>query len=102
MRLDELASLMGTAWDQALPANLQERRNLLRKLHRLKAIRVDPEADLQSAENWLFVRPMILTLVSPEWIDAVNQKLESVILGRSEPDADSSTESDRADTSDVD
>jgi len=79
VQLDEVASLMSTALKQSLPGNVTERRQGLRRLQRLKAIRVDPEADLQSPENWLFVRPMILTLVSPEWIEAANRRLDVML-----------------------
>ncbi|MEJ2566806.1 MAG: DUF4194 domain-containing protein [Gammaproteobacteria bacterium] len=88
VQLDELTSLMSTALEQVLPTNLSERRQILRRLQRLKAIRVDPDADLQSPENWLFIRPMILTLVSPEWIEAVNQRIESTIEPDGESDVD--------------
>jgi len=60
----------------------------MRRLQRLKAVRVDPEADLQSSENWLFIRPMILTLVSPEWIEVVNRRLEAEIDPDEELDED--------------
>lgn len=76
---------MSTALDQALPTNLSERRQILRRLQRLKAVRVDPDADLQSPENWLFIRPMILTLVSPEWTEAFNQRIELAIEPDNEP-----------------
>jgi hypothetical protein len=96
VQLDELTSLMSTALDLTLSTNLSERRQILRRLQRLKAIRVDPDADLQSPENWLFIRPMILTLVSPEWIEMANQRIESAI----EPDDESDAQDE--DIADVD
>lgn len=102
VQLVEIASLMTTAWSQSLPTSLNERRQAMRRLQRLKAIRVDPEADLQSSENWLFIRPMILTLVSPEWIEVVNRRLEAVIDPDEELDEDEEIGEEGEDMTDVD
>ncbi len=75
IQLDELTSVMNTTLRQGLPTGLIERQKVLGRLQRLKALRVNTESDLESAENWLMIRPMILTLVSPDWIEKANQEL---------------------------
>ncbi|MBB3168067.1 DUF4194 domain-containing protein [Simiduia aestuariiviva] len=57
-----LKNLLG----RSLPDNLLERRALFRQLRQLRVIRMAADADLQQGDSWLIIRPMILTLVTPD------------------------------------
>lgn len=88
IQLDELTSVMNTTLKQGLPTGSIERQQVLRRLQRLKALRVYAESDLDSPENWLMIRPMILTLVSPDWIEKANQELIDMDADEGDTDVD--------------
>ncbi|MEB3733962.1 DUF4194 domain-containing protein [Halopseudomonas pachastrellae] len=49
---------------RSLPEQQSERRNLLRRLRQLRLIRSPSDAELDSGEAWLTIRPGIISLVT--------------------------------------
>ena len=58
---------------RSLPEKTTERRAVFRRLRQLKLIDYREEDDLEQAEAWIRVHPMIVDFVSNEAIDALNE-----------------------------
>ncbi|UTA49263.1 DUF4194 domain-containing protein [Simiduia sp. 21SJ11W-1] len=73
-----LKNLLG----RSLPENLQERRTLFRQLRQLRVVRMAADADVLQGDSWLLIRPMILTLVTPDVIAQVMQAEAEPLLAQ--------------------
>ena len=80
LSLEAIALAMKSLLKRNLPDNLQERRQAFKRLRQLRLIQYFGEADVESGESWIKIRPLILNLVSNEWLEQVRQNLSAVGL----------------------
>lgn len=80
LSLEAVALAMKSLLKRNLPDNLLERRQAFKRLRQLRLIQYFGEADVESGESWIKIRPLILNLVSNEWLEQVRQNLSSVGL----------------------
>lgn len=66
LSLEALSLSLKNLLGRSLPDAQLERKALFRQLRQLRLVRMSAEADLLQGDSWLQIRPMILTLVSPE------------------------------------
>jgi len=72
-----------------LPENMGERRQAFKRLRQIRLISYFSESDIDSAESWIKIRPLIINLVSNEWLSQIRQHLtDNLLLVTEEPDAD--------------
>jgi hypothetical protein len=69
--LEAIGLAMKNWLGRSLPDKATERRNVFRRLRQLKLIEYREEDDLDQAEAWIRVHPMIVDFVSNEAIDAL-------------------------------
>jgi len=87
LSLEAIALAMKSLLKRSLPENLGERRQAFRRLRQLRLVSYFGEADVDSNESWIKIRPLIINLVSNEWLDNIRQHLvENQMLLAEEPD----------------
>lgn len=86
LSLEAIALAMKSLLKRNLPDNLQERRQAFKRLRQLRLIQYFGEADVESGESWIKIRPLILNLVSNEWLEQVRQNLSAAGLLGDDPD----------------
>lgn len=88
--LEAITLSMKNLLKRALPEQMVERRQVFKKLRQLRLIHFVNEADLEQGESWIKIRPLIINLVSNEWLDAIRQdaKLGSDIVSQSQTDSE--------------
>ncbi len=72
--LEAIGLAMKNWLGRSLPDKATERRNVFRRLRQLKLIEYREDEDLDQAEAWIRVHPMIVDFVSNEAIDALSAK----------------------------
>lgn len=75
LSLEAVALAMKSLLKRNLPDNLQERRQAFKRLRQLRLVQYFGEADVESGESWIKIRPLILNLVSNEWLEQVRANL---------------------------
>lgn len=70
--LEAIGLAMKNWLSRSLPEKATERRAVFRRLRQLKLIEYREDDDLEQAETWIRVHPMIVDFVSNEAIDALN------------------------------
>jgi hypothetical protein len=70
--LEAIGLAMKNWLGRSLPEKATERRAVFRRLRQLKLIEYREDDDLEQAETWIRVHPMIVDFVSNEAIDALN------------------------------
>jgi len=89
LSLEAIALSMKSLLHRNLSENLSERRHAFKRLRQLRLIHFFAEADVDSSESWIKIRPLILNLVSNEWLGQVRSHLaESLLLAADEPDVE--------------
>jgi len=63
-----------------LPENIGERRQAFKRLRQLRLINYFAEADVDSGESWIKIRPLIINLVSNEWLNQIRTHLADNLL----------------------
>jgi hypothetical protein len=71
--LEAIGLAMKNWLSRSLPEKATERRAVFRRLRQLKLIEYREDDDLEQAETWIRVHPMIVDFVSNEAIDALNE-----------------------------
>lgn len=71
LSLEAVALGMKNLLRRTLPENLGERRQLFKRLRQLRLIHYIQEADLDQTESWIKIRPLIINLVSNEWLEKI-------------------------------
>ncbi len=61
-----------------LPENMQERKQLFKRLRQLRLVRFSNDNDFTDADNWIKIRPMIVNLVSNDLIDQLLSASETM------------------------
>lgn len=75
LSLEAIALAMKSLLKRSLPENLGERRQAFRRLRQLRLVHFLAEADIDSIESWIKIRPLIISLVSNEWLAAIANQL---------------------------
>lgn len=70
--LEAIGLAMKNWLGRSLPEKATERRSVFRRLRQLKLIEYREDDDLEQAETWIRVHPMIVDFVSNDAIDALN------------------------------
>lgn len=65
---------------RSLPENIGERRQAFKRLRQLRLISYFSEADIDSSESWIKIRPLIIQLVSNEWLNQIRVHLADNML----------------------
>lgn len=88
--LEAITLSMKNLLKRALPEQMVERRQVFKKLRQLRLIHFVNEADLDQGESWIKIRPLIVNLVSNEWLEAIRQdaKLGNHLLSQSQVDGE--------------
>ena len=88
LSLEAIALAMKSLLRRSLPENMGERRSVFKRLRQLRLINYFAEADVDSGESWIKIRPLIINLVSNEWLEQIRSHLgENLLLVDDEPDA---------------
>jgi hypothetical protein len=75
LSLEAVTLAMKNLLRRSLPENLGERRQVFKRLRQLRLIHYVQESDLDIGESWIKVRPLIINLVSNEWLEKIRSGL---------------------------
>jgi len=75
--LESLNIAMKNLLKKSLPANVTQRKDLFRSLKQLRLIQYRKEEDVESGEAWIRVRPMIVSYVTDQVLDALQPLIDS-------------------------
>ena len=84
LSLEALNIAMKNLLKKSLPSNITQRKDLFRSLKQLRLIQYGKEEDIESGEAWIRVRPMIVSYVSDQVLDA----LQPLVDGSDTPSSD--------------
>src|SRR5690606_4921557 len=73
LSLEAVALAMKNLLRRALPENAGERRQVFKRLRQLRLIHYVQETDLDQSESWIKVRPLVVNLVTNEWLEKVRR-----------------------------
>lgn len=94
LSLEAIALAMKSLLRRSLPENMGERRQTFKRLRQLRLINFFAEADIDSGESWIKIRPLIINLVSNEWLTQIrNHLVDNALLVAD--DTDENTEIDQ-------
>ena len=87
LSVEAIALAMKSLLRRNLPENLSERRQAFKRLRQLRLIHYFAEADIDSGESWIKIRPLIIHLVSNEWLNQIRLHLaDNMLLVDDEPE----------------
>lgn len=92
LSLEAIAMAMKSLLRRSLPENLGERRQVFKRLRQLRLIQFFAESDIDSGESWIKIRPLIISLVSNEWLAQIRGHLAEHLLLVEEDTADNRDE----------
>lgn len=84
LSLEAVALAMKNLLRRALPENIGERRQTFKRLRQLRLIHYVQEADLDQTDNWIKIRPLIINLVTNEWLDKIRGELALIPIETAE------------------
>lgn len=74
LSLEALSLSLKNLLGRSLPDAAIERKALFRQMRQLRIVRMSADADVLQGDSWLKIRPMILTLVSPDVMAQIIQQ----------------------------
>lgn len=80
LSLEAIALATKSLLRRNLPENIGERRQTFKRLRQLRLINYFAEADVDSGESWIKIRPLIINLVSNEWLNQIRTHLADNLL----------------------
>ncbi|WP_323814592.1 DUF4194 domain-containing protein [Cellvibrio sp. NN19] len=80
LSLEAITLAMKSLLRRSLPENIGERRQVFKRLRQLRLINFFAEADIDSGESWIKIRPLIINLVSNEWLEQIRTHLADNLL----------------------
>jgi len=90
LSLEAIALAMKSLLRRSLPENMGERRQTFKRLRQLRLINFFAEADIDSGESWIKIRPLIINLVSNEWLAQIrNHLVDNALLVANDADQES-------------
>lgn len=75
--LEAVTLAMKNLLNRSLPDNVSERRQLFKRARQLRLIHYKHENDLDLGESWIKIRPLIINLVSNEWLAQLRTDLSA-------------------------
>ncbi len=75
--IEAVALAMKNLLRRALPDNLGDRKQLFQHLRQLRLINFPQETDFEQSESWIKIRPLILNLVTNEWLGKIKTDLSA-------------------------
>lgn len=75
LSVEAIALAMKNLLRRTLPDNVGERRQVFKRLRQLRVIHYVQDTDVDQAENWVKIRPLIINLVSNEWLTSIRTDL---------------------------
>ncbi len=89
LSLEAIALAMKSLLRRSLPENIGERRAAFKRLRQLRLVHFMAEADIDSGESWIKIRPLIINLVNNEWLAQIRNHLaENLLLVDEEQELD--------------
>ncbi len=89
LSLEAIALAMKSLLRRSLPENMGERRSAFKRLRQLRLVHFMAEADIDSGESWIKIRPLIINLVTNEWLEQIRTNLtDNILPADEEQDAD--------------
>jgi hypothetical protein len=89
LSLEAISLAMKSLLRRNLPENMGERRQAFKRLRQLRLINYFADSDVDSAESWIKIRPLIIHLVSNEWLQQLRTHLaEDIVLVNESPELD--------------
>lgn len=79
LSLEAVALAMKNLLRRALPENVGERRQVFKRLRQLRLIHYVQEADLDQSESWIKVRPLVVNLVTNEWLEKIRRDVGRLV-----------------------
>lgn len=79
LSVEAVALAMKNLLRRALPENVGERRQVFKRLRQLRLIHYMQEADLDESESWIKVRPLVVNLVTNEWLEKIRRDVGGVV-----------------------
>ncbi len=79
LSLEAVALAMKNLLRRALPENVGERRQVFKRLRQLRLIHYVQEADLDQSESWIKVRPLVVNLVTNEWLEKIRRDVGGLV-----------------------
>lgn len=79
LSLEAVALAMKNLLQRALPENIGERRQVFKHLRQLRLIHYMPQADLDQTETWIKVRPLVVNLVTNEWLEKIRRDVGELV-----------------------
>ena len=76
LSLEALNIALKNLLKRTLPNNITQRKDLFRSLKQLRLIQYRKEEDIESGEAWIRIRPMIVSYVSDQVLDALQPLVE--------------------------
>lgn len=76
LSMESIALAMKSLLRRSLPENIGDRRQAFKRLRQLRLINFFAESDIDSSESWVKIRPMIISMVSNEWLDQIRHNLD--------------------------
>ena len=80
LSVEAIALAMKSLLRRSLPENMGERRQAFKRLRQLRLIQFYSEADIESSESWIKIRPLIINLASNEWLEQIRNHLADSML----------------------
>lgn len=80
LSLEAIALAMKSLLRRSLPENIGERRAAFKRLRQLRLVHFMAEADIDSGESWIKIRPLIINLVNNEWLEQIRNHLADNLL----------------------
>lgn len=75
LSVEAVALAMKNLLRRTLPENIGERRQVFKRLRQLRLIHYVQDSDVDQADNWIKIRPLIINLVSNDWLDNIRTDL---------------------------
>lgn len=97
LSLEAIALAMKSLLRRSLPENLGERRAAFKRLRQLRLVHFMAEADIDSGESWIKIRPLIINLVNNEWLAQIRNHLADNLL-LADDDAEEADDESSAET----
>lgn len=79
LSVEAVALAMKNLLRRALPENVGERRQVFKRLRQLRLIHYMQEADLDESESWIKVRPLVVNLVTNEWLEKIRRDVGGLV-----------------------
>lgn len=89
--MESIGIAMKNLLGRSLPEKITERKRTFQRLHQLRLIQYRRDEDIEAAEAWLRIHPMIVSFVGEDALAGLEESLDE-LLGAQEPEAEQQQE----------